>query len=121
MTNTNLYEQLGGATGIDRIVEDTIAAHLVNPVIKTRFENVKDLDRAKRMAKEFFAAGSGGNVTYSGKDMVQAHKGMNITEQEYLAVTDDVLAALDKNDVGEDARKDVLAILYSIKGMIIRV
>lgn len=119
--SNNLYERLGGGTGIDRIVEDAIAAHLINPVIKTRFENARDLDRAKRMAKEFFAAGSGGHVTYSGKDMVQAHKGMNISEQEYLAATDDILAALDKNGVGEDAKKEVLAIIYSLKGTIIRV
>ena len=121
MNTTTLFERLGGAVGIDRIVEDAIAAHLANPIIKTRFENAKDLDRAKRMAKEFFAAGSGGQVTYSGKDMVAAHKGMNITEQEYLAATDDILAALNKNGVGEDTSKDVLAILYSLKGMIIRV
>lgn len=119
--NATLFERLGGAVGIDRIVDDVIAGHLVNPVIKTRFENARDLERAKRMAKEFLAAGSGGKVTYSGKDMMAAHKGMNITEQEYLAATDDILAALDKNGVGEDARKDVLAILYSLKGMIIRV
>ena len=39
---TTLY-QLGGAEGIARLVEDIVAAHLRNPIIKTRFENVKDL------------------------------------------------------------------------------
>ncbi len=119
--NSNLYERLGGSAGINRIVDDAINAHLVNPLIKTRFENTKDLERAKRMAKEFFAAGAGGPVGYTGKDMVQAHKGMNITEQEFLAATDDILGALQKNGIGEDVRKEVLAILYSLKGMIIRV
>ena len=72
------------------------------------------------MAREFFGAGSGGPETYTGKDMTTAHKGMNISEQEYLAVMDDVLEALAKNKVSEDATTDVIAILYSLKGQIIR-
>ena len=46
---------------------------------------------------------------------------MNISEQEYLAVMDDIVGAMDKNGHGEDAKKDVIAILYSLKGEIIRV
>ena len=120
MSNT-LFDRLGGTAGIGRIVDDVMAAHLSNPLIKTRFENAKDLDRAGRMAKEFLAAGSGGPVAYTGKDMLAAHKGMNISEQEFLAATDDILGALAKNNVGEDVKKDVLAILYSLKETIIRV
>jgi hemoglobin len=120
MAEISLYDRLGGAKGLAQIVEDTFAAHLNNPVVKTRFEIVKDLENVKKMAREFFGAGSGGPETYTGKDMMAAHKGMNISEQEYLAVMDDVLEALSKNKVGEDAVKDVIAILYSLKGQIIR-
>ncbi|OZA30122.1 MAG: group 1 truncated hemoglobin, partial [Hydrogenophilales bacterium 17-61-9] len=59
--------------------------------------------------------------TYTGRDMRTAHKGMNISEQEYVAVVDDILGAMDKNNLGADEKKDVLAILYSLKGDIIRV
>ncbi|MEO8120156.1 MAG: group 1 truncated hemoglobin, partial [Rhodoferax sp.] len=67
------------------------------------------------------SAGAGGPVTYTGKDMLAAHKGMNISEQEYLAVTDDIVGAMNKNGIDEDTRKDVIAILYSLKDQIIRV
>src|SRR5512139_844967 len=116
-----LYERLGKAEGIARIVDDVIVAHLRNPIVKSRFENVKDLEHAKRMAREFFCAGSGGPEAYTGKDMLAAHKGMNISEQEYLAVMDDIVGALEKHQVGEATRNDVIAILYSLKGNIIRV
>ncbi len=53
--------------------------------------------------------------------MLAAHKGMNISEQEYLAVMDDIVGAMNKNGLDEDAKKDVIAILYSLKGEIIRV
>lgn len=116
----SLYERLGGASGIARLVDDVMEAHLNNPLVKTRFENAKDLEYSKKMAREFFGAGSGGPENYTGKDMVTAHKGMNISEQEYIAVVDDILGAMDKNGLGEDVKKDVLAILYSLKDQIIR-
>ncbi len=119
--NTTLYERLGAADGIAKLVDDVMAAHLVNPIVKTRFENIKDMARARQMALEFFCAGAGGPQTYTGKDMLTAHKGMNISEQEYLAVTDDIVGAMEKNKLSEDTKKDVIAILYSLKGHIIRV
>jgi len=117
----SLYDRLGGANGIANIVDDVVAAHLENPVVRTRFAHVEDLDHLKKMACDFFCAGSGGPETYTGKDMRAAHEGMNISEQEYLAVMDDILGALDKRGIDEDTKKDVLAILYSLKGEIIRV
>lgn len=120
MTAT-LYQRLGEAEGIARIVEDVMANHLANPLVKTRFENIKDLERTKRMAREFFGAGSGGPNPYTGKDMLAAHQGMNISEQEYLAAMDDILGAMDKNQCDGATKNDVIAILYSLKGHIIRV
>ena len=53
--------------------------------------------------------------------MLTAHSGMNISDQEFNAVTDDVLKALDKNNVGKQERDEVLVILYSMKGEIAHV
>jgi hemoglobin len=118
---TTLYQRLGGADGIARLMDDVMAAHLDNPIVKTRFEKIKDLEHAKRMAREFFCAGSGGPEPYTGKDMLAAHKGMNISEQEYLAAMDDIVGAMNKHTLDEDTKNDVIAILYSLKGNIIRV
>lgn len=118
---TKLYSRLGGADGIARLVDDIIAAHLNNPVVKTRFENIKDMEHAKRMAREFFCAGSGGPEPYTGRDMLAAHKGMNISEQEYLAAMDDIVGAMNKHKLDDGTKNDVIAILYSLKGNIIRV
>lgn len=118
---TTLYQRLGGEEGIARLVDDAVAAHLANPLIKTRYEQIKDMAHIKQLSREFFTAGSGGPPTYTGKGMLAAHKGMNISEQEFLAVTDDIVGAMDKNGIEEDAKKDVIAILYSLKDEIIRV
>lgn len=118
--SASLYDRLGGAAGIAALVDDAITAHLANPVVQPRFQNIKDLEHAKKMAREFFCAGSGGPEAYTGRDMLTTHRGMNISEQEYLAVMDDILGALDKHQIDEATKKDVLAILYSLKGEIIR-
>jgi len=46
---------------------------------------------------------------------------MNISEQEFVAVVDDALAALASHGIDADTRNDVLAILWSLKGEVIRV
>ena len=118
---TTLYQRLGGADGMARLVDDVVAAHLANPLIKTRYEQIKDMAHVKQLSREFFTAGSGGPSSYTGKGMLAAHKGMNVSEQEFLAVIDDIVGAMSKNNIADDAKKDVLAILYSLKGEIIRV
>ena len=118
---TSLYQRLGAADGIARLVEDVMAAHLVNPIVKTRFEKIKDIEFAKEMAHEFFCAGAGGPEPYTGKDMLTAHKGMDISEQEYLAVTDDIVGTMNKHKLDDSTKNDVIAILYSLKDNIIRV
>ncbi len=117
----SLYERLGRKEGVTRIVNDVMAAHLANPLVNARFENIRDMDHAKRMATEFFCAGCGGPDPYTGRDMLTTHKGMNISEQEYMAVMDDILAALAKNGIDRQTCNEVVAILYSLKGQIIRV
>lgn len=117
----SLYERLGRHEGITRIVHDVMAAHLANPLVKARFENIRDLDHATQMAVEFFCAGSGGPQPYTGRDMLSAHRGMNISEQEFVSVMDDIVGALRKSDVDEPTRGEVIGVLWSLKEQIIRV
>ena len=121
MDARSLYSRLGGAEGIRRIIDDVIAAHLSNPVVSQRFKKAEDLGRLKVKAWEFFCAGAGGPETYTGKDMISAHKGMNINEAEYEAVTNDILSALKKNRIDDATAGDVTAILNSLKAQVIGV
>ena len=115
-----LYERLGGEERIQRLVADVIDNHYRNPLIRTRFENVKDRAALERHAVEFFCAGSGGPQAYTGKDLVSAHKHMNINEQELIAAIDDIVAAMTKNGYADTEKNEVVAILYSLKGDVLR-
>ena len=119
----SLFERLGGREGISLIVDDTVDAHMKNPSINARFlpllEETERLAKIKQHTIDFFCVGSGGAGEYLGRDMVTTHTGMNISPGEYMHVIDDIFSALDKQSIDEDTKKDVLGILWSLKGMII--
>ena len=113
-TDATLYERLGKRPGIEAIVADIWNNHVSNPIINNRYIN-SDPENVKRLVTEMCCAGFGGPESYTGKDMISAHKGMNINDEEFVAVCDDVLKALDMHNVGKRERDEVLCILYSLK------
>ena len=125
MNEASLFQRLGGSAGIKAIVDDIVARHMDNPVIQARFRPYLDtpekIDAVKKHTCAFLEAGSGGTAQYTGRSMKAAHRGMNISEAEFMAALDDILAALDKRGVDEQSRNDVLAISYSLKADIVHV
>ena len=125
METATLYERLGGEEGIITIVDDVVEAHMNNPNVSARFlpykERPEHLAQVKKHTVNFFCAGSGGPQQYGGRDMTTTHRGMNINEQEYIAVIEDIMAALEKNGVGMREQQEVLMIGYSLRGEILRV
>lgn len=124
MENQSLFKRLGGSPGIAALVDDVVARHLANPAIGVRFRPVADdpekFATAKKHLCAFFEMGSGGPAHYTGRSMRDAHRGMNVSEAEYMAAIDDILDALKARGADEATQKDVLAIAYSLKGDIVR-
>ncbi len=118
--SASLYERLGGTAGITQIANDVVDNHLANKSISTRFAS-SDLAKLKNAAATFFIAGTGGPNVYQGKDMLAAHQGMNIAAAEFMAVLDDALAALQKNNIGQREQEEVLFVLYSMRSQIVLV
>ena len=116
----SLYERLGGTAGITRIANDVVDNHMANKLISTRFAN-SDLAKLKHAAATFFIAGTGGPSVYQGKDMLAAHRGMNIAASEFMAVLDDALLALQKNKIAQREQEEVLFVLYSMRSQIVLV
>lgn len=123
-TEKSLYERLGGANGISHLVDEIINAHLINPGIKSRFTPILDDPEHFKTARQhlinFLSAGSGGPEVYTGRDMKAAHRGMNISEAEYMNAMDDIMNVLQKNNIDEITQKDVLFIAYQLKNEMIR-
>ncbi len=119
LETVTLYERLGGAAGIRRIVDGTVAAHMKNPLIGHRFQPYADrperVEEIKQHTCEFFAAGSGGPDNYSGRTMAEAHRGMEIDAAEYDAATDDILSTMKALSYNAETRAEVGDILRSLK------
>ncbi len=117
----SLFERLGGVKGITKIANDVVDNHVANKTISVRFADT-DVPALKNAAATFFIAGTGGpSNAYKGKDLLAAHKGMNISADEFMAVLDDALSALQKNNVGQREQEEVLFALYSMRSEIVRV
>jgi len=113
-----LYERLGGGERIAALVSDLVDLHLANPAIAPRFRQY-DAEEVKRKATEFMCAGTGGPETYTGKGLIKAHEGMNISPAEFLAVMDDVDVVLEKHNVGPRERQEVVATFMALRGEVL--
>ncbi len=120
-STATLYDRLGRRDGISRIARELIKNHLANPLVSMRFRQIEDMDKTERHVIDFFCAGTGGPETYAGKDMLNTHRGMNISEQEFVSVIDDAMAALQTCAVEAPVRSEVLSVLWSMKGDVVRV
>lgn len=119
----SLFERLGGTEGISSIVDGLMEVHIVNPDIKHVFLPIANdperLEKFNKHVKEFLSAGTGGGATYTGVDLPTAHKGLGTTAKEFISAVDDILLVLGKHNIDEETKKDMLYILYSLKGAVI--
>lgn len=121
MEQIPLFERLGGREGVRALSERVVDNHLANPLIGTRYANAsKDRDGMVDGVTEFFCTGLSGVPTYEGLPVAEVHRGMNIDEAEFLAVLDDVSKAMASLDLGEQEQAEVLHVLYSQKGDVVR-
>ena len=120
MSEATLYERLGGEEKIREIVTDAVALHHKNPAIKTRFDNAQKSDaELVDLLTDLVCFGTGGPQEYKGMSMPDAHKGMNISEAEFMAVLDDILVALTSHEIGEREKAELLALAYSMKNDVV--
>jgi hemoglobin len=113
----SLYDRLGGTEGLEAIAKDLVANHLANSQISSRYtSDPKDIANG---VATFFIQGTGGPAVYKGDDMPTVHRSMNINNDEFMAVLDDAMAALDSNGIGQREKEEVLFVLYSMKSDIV--
>ena len=115
---TSLYERLGGKPAITAVVDDFIGNVAGDSRINGRFGSA-NIPRLKLMLVDQICAASGGPCTYSGRDMVSAHKGMNITDGEFGALVGDLVKSLDKFKVPEKEKGELLGALGGMKPQIV--
>ena len=113
----SLYKRLGGREGIAIVVGDFTANMAADPRVNIRFKDTKpaELEKFKSNLADQICEASGGPCSYLGKDMKTAHKDMRITEDEWNATVENLVKALDKNNVPAQAKQELLGALGPMK------
>ncbi|MDF1781052.1 MAG: group 1 truncated hemoglobin [Alcanivoracaceae bacterium] len=103
----DLFESLGGMTGIENIVDDFLVRLGSDPRISNHFVDA-DPQRLREKLVEQFCAESGGGCEYTGDSMKDSHAGMGITRTDFNALVEDLVAAMEAQNVSVSAQNRLL-------------
>lgn len=126
-SNKTLYARLGGAQAIAAVVDDFVNHLATSPQIVGNPKVVASLTSGnvtgagiKYLVTEQLIYASGGPAKYTGKTMVDAHKGMGITDKEWDASAQLLKDTLDRFKVPAKEQGELFAIISKTKGDIVR-
>ena len=114
----SLYDRLGGMAAISAVVDDFAGNVLNDPRINKKFAK-SDPTRLVTNLKDFVCNATGGPCAYNGLDMKRSHKRMDVTAGEFNALVEDLVKSLDKFNVGEREKSDLLGALAGLRGDIV--
>ncbi|NVB81103.1 MAG: group 1 truncated hemoglobin [Kofleriaceae bacterium] len=111
---TPLYDRLGRLDAIKAIVKDFVEERVAkDPRIRARFATV-DVAHLEQMLTEQICEATGGPCKYTGKSMKDAHAGMAITEAEWRAFVEDLVASMIRFDVPKAEQDELIGKLATM-------
>ena len=113
----SLYERLGGYNAVAAVVDDFIG-RLVADKRFERFFVGHSKDSQKRIRQHIvdqLCAAAGGPCIYTGRSMRDSHEGLNISEDDWKAAVDHLVASLDKFKVAKREKDDLLGAISKFK------
>jgi hemoglobin len=113
-----LYDRLGGKPAITAVVDDFIGNVARDARINKRFANA-NIPRLKTQLVDQICEASGGPCTYTGMNMLDAHRGMNISDAEFTALVEDLIKSLDTFKVPAPEKNELLTALGGMKPQIV--
>jgi len=113
-----LYLALGGEAAIAVIVENFILEIARDDRIIDHFE-VSNVQRFRVMMNQHLCMVADGPCQYTGDSMIDTHAGMGITEGDFNAIVENMMAAMDKAGIALGPQNRLLARLATLRGEII--
>ncbi len=106
----SLYDRLGGKDAIAGVVDTFVANVAADARINAMFANA-DIPNLKAKLVDQVCEATGGPCKYTGKNMKDAHAGMNVKEADFTALVEDLTKALDQFKVPEKEKGELLGAL----------
>jgi hemoglobin len=113
----SLYQRLGGYDAIAAVVDDFLGRLLADKAL-TRFFGGASVDSQKRLRQHLVnqvCAVTGGPCYYLGRDMKTVHTGLGITEADWQAGVNDLVASLDHFKVPQKEKDELIGIIATTK------
>jgi hemoglobin len=114
----SLYQRLGGGAAVEAAVDAFYVRVLGDERIRDFFENI-NMNKQRRKQKEFLSAAFGGPDPWSGKDLRSAHSGLELKEEHFLAVAENLQKTLEEMEVPKELVAEVMAIAASTKDTVL--
>ena len=121
-----LYERLGGRDNIARIVADFVRGLETNtqllrqnPQIARVTTTANPTERNRRVT-DFVSRLAGGPSAYDGRPLRQVHGPMHLTEADWSIGGEELVRALNKNNVARADRDELLALIEQVKPDIVQ-
>lgn len=102
-----LFDDLGGLSGIAGIVDAFIYELGGDARIAHHFQDT-DPERFREKLIEQFCVESGGDCTYTGDSMKEVHAGLGISHADFNALVEDLIAAMEAENVPVAAQNRLL-------------
>lgn len=118
MSESTLYERLGGRDAIGTVVDEFYDRVLSDERLVEFFEDTS-MTTLHAHQVQFLSSVTGGPVEYSGTDMAAAHAEMGIDDTDYTLVAAHLEAALAVCDVPPADRREVLAAVEGLRADIV--
>jgi hemoglobin len=119
----SLYDRLGGKKAITAVVDEFVgrvaADTRINGFFAKTAADPQRLASFKKKLVDQICQASGGPCKYTGKDMKTAHQGMGISGDDFNALVEDLVGALNKFNVGEKEKNELLGALGPMKSDIV--
>ncbi len=116
----SVYEKIGGEAAVNAAVDVFYRKVLSDDRISQFFDTV-DMEAQHAKQKAFLTMAFGGPNNYTGKDMREAHAGMNLTEEHFTAVAEALVGTLQDLEVPQEYIDEIVTIAVSVKDDVLNV
>lgn len=110
----SLFDRLGGLPAVTAVCGDFVDRNVADPRVNQRFFN-SDPVELKKLLTEFVCSAAGGPCKYTGRNMVDSHAGMDLVDDEFTAVVENLQATLNKFNVPKKEQNDLLGAIAPLK------
>lgn len=113
VTNS-LYSQLGGKAAIDAAVDLFYTKVLADKRVNFFFEDT-NMKRQHNKQKQFLSAALGSPVPYKGMDMRKGHADMDLKEEHFNAIAENLQTTLEELKIKPELIAKVMAVVATTK------